>query len=767
MSKTIKGKTLLSDHSNYVMHVGGNYGAINQSDEYIKQNKEIIKDCQEQRYIPKTYIGPYELMTVGSINNNNDSYYEFTNVDHENTMNKEGGIRYDPTDYMFKQGSIDNNVRYHVHYVNIDSSMRDKNPSYESERPLKLSKDPFKLLDNYGSKSTIRIFQPEHELSIGDKITINGVPSRTIVLRTKVGNRSCPFQFINGSQYLKIFYDDGSDPISRENPNKKNGGLADIDYDAFNGLITSIPWNDRDQSNLFIKINGFQGNSSTNPFIGNIPISTLNKRQRVNLTIPGEKFDNRVIYIKLIRPFVDKNSPYIFPTSYNVTVTFEYIAGIPINRINSQYPVDFDHLQGYQLITEVDKDSFSIDIYNQPGTLSRQFGGGNIYISKIINIFKGFNNPNKYSINLGRAYSDVVQISLVSSEFPNTVQNVKRGIDDMFYWENLEDGGHVYKAQIKSGNYTVPSLIGELQNTISSTPRIDFPSIRTQYINRNYINFDINTNTNIVTIKSFKQAILRQPIIDTSENLNSNSITLQIKHINHGLNEGDVITISGAVNHLGIPADVINGSHTVTTVNDTGIYGITLPSFNYLDEKIFTGGGSSFKILVPNSFRLRFDFKDSIGKILGFRNIGSITSITEYTTVITNGDPYEDEITKNEAGENISIKNNALSLNGYNYFLIMCKQIQVINDNNTNRSYALAKILLSGPSGTILFNTFVNTPHFYPNPIPQLYRLDLSFILPGGELHDFNGLDHSFTLKIVTVVGKLKGTDISNTAKIK
>lgn len=705
MSKTIRNNSLSSDYQNYI----------------------------NQNYIQDIYINP---------NNYNDNMnYNINAI--------QGETRYDPmNDYIFRQKLDDmhdnihknNHVKYDIHYINIDSSLRNKSPSYETERPFKLGKDPFKLIHNLNeNKSTIKIYYPEHKLIVGDKITINGVQNRKIVLRTKKNNS--PFQFINGSKYLKIFYDDGSDPISQNNPNKKNGGLADIDFDAFN-LMT-----DTDQSNLFIKIDGFQGN------IGNIPSSTLNKRQRVYLTIPGQNFDNRAIYIKLIHKFSDINSPFIFSTSYNVTITFEYIAGIPINRINSQYPINYNHLQGYQLVTEVDKNSFSIDIYSQPGTLERNFGGSNIYVSKIISMNKGFSNPNQYSIHLDKVYSNVIYISLVSSEFPNVVQNVKEGINNIFYWQNLEDGDKIYKVKLKSGNYTPQSLIYELENAIRTVQRYNFSNIKNQYINENNIKFDININTNIVTIKSFKQAILQQPIINVFENKN-NDLILQIKHINHGLNENDVITISGAINHLGIPADVINGTHIITTIDNQDIYSITLPKFNYLEQKIATSGGISFKITVPNLFRLRLDFKDSIGSILGFRNVGSTTSITDYKTIITNQDPYENEIAMNEAGENILIKNNALSFNGYNYFLIMCKQIQIINDNHTSKSYALAKILSAKPSKPILFNTFVNTPQFFQNPIHKLYKLDLSFIDPDGKLHDFNGLDHSFTLKIITMSNK-------------
>jgi hypothetical protein len=768
MSSAVKRNPLLSDHSNYsTMHVGGNGGFIDRSNGYIKQNQSIIKHYEQQQYVPKTYIAPYDLMNVGAADApaygaayNGGNCCEFTGPNYENTkeMAEQGKVRFDPvTDFMYKHGLInrDNELRYRTHYINIDSSLRNKYPSYEGSKPQKLGSNPMKLYsEQKGMKCTIKISQQNHKFKVGDKITINGVLSRSIVFRTKVISLAPPFQFTNGSEYLRIFYDDGSEPISCDNPNKKNGGLADIDFDAFNGASSGIAWTDTDQSNLFIKMSGFQGSSPTNQHIGNIPVSTLNRRHKVHLTIPGAKFDNRVVYIKLVRAFSDKNSPYTFQKSYNVGISFEYICGIPLGKINT-------HTSGqeYQIVASIDKDSYAIDTYNLPGSYTRAFGGTDIYVSKLMNITKGYSNPNQYSINLDKVYSDVIYISLISSEFPNIAKTV-RGNDNVFYWQNLDDGNHVYRATLASGYYTAVELARKLENVISSVPRINFSNIKTQYTSENIIKFSIDTCTNNVTISSFKEAKLLQPIVGVSPSSGVNYVDVQIKHIEHGLVEGDRITISGAVAHMGIPADAINGNHAVVSVISNDLYTTRLPNFNYLSDTSITGGGLAFTILVPNIFRIRFDYNDCIGKVLGFKSVGKSTSVTDYNSVITNCDPYEDEIIGGQE-DKIPI------LTRYNYILMMCKQVQVINDSNTKRSNALAKILLSGVPGKTLFNTYVDAPNFFTTPIPQLHKLDLSFITPDGNLCDFDGLDHSFTLKLITIIDKPKGTGIStSTGKI-
>lgn len=285
---------------------------------------------------------------------------------------------------------------YQINYINIDSSFRNKETTYETEKPIRLLNNPFKVYyDNI--KYRLGIHHPGHRFMIGDKIIISGIQYRSIKLRTRITNNS--FQFINGSEYLRIFYDDGTESISKDNPNKRNGGLSDIDYDIF----IRTP---RNYTNLFIRIDGFQGD-----YIGNIPTNTLNGRHHIYILQADGIFDNRVIYIKLIHPF-DGDIDHIFPKSYNVVITFEYICGIPINKISN-----------YQIITYVEKDLYFIDLDEHPTTHIRQFGGDEITISKIININKGYDDPNNYTIYLDKIYSNIVEIGLVSSEFPKIENN--------------------------------------------------------------------------------------------------------------------------------------------------------------------------------------------------------------------------------------------------------------------------------------------------------------------------------------------------------
>ena len=78
--------------------------------------------------------------------------------------------------------------------------------------------------------------------------------------------------------------------------------------------------------------------------------------------------------------------------------------------------------------------------------------------------------------------------------------------------------------------------------------------------------------------------------------------------------------------------------------------------------------------------------------------------------------------------------------------------IEFIYTNNNNLPSAFAKILLSGNSGDILFNTFVEQPvNLYDKifPISSIDTFTISFLYPDGTPVNFKNINHSFTLKIV------------------
>ncbi|AYV80939.1 MAG: putative minor capsid protein, partial [Harvfovirus sp.] len=592
-------------------------------------------------------------------------------------------------------------VSYNVTYINIDSSQRQKTVTFDIAKSIRLCHDPlhFRLSTN---KYEMKIIHPEHNFCPGDKITLSGVQNRLVKLRTRLDNQ-CPFQFINGSCYLKILFP----------------GIADIQPNLLN--VIGPP--------LFVKICGFQGCTIASPYIGNIPINTLNKRHQVYFSIPTIPFSPDVIYIRLIRNFSDVNSIYVFPQQYNVTLVFDYMVGIPLNLINAKYPLDLNHQNGYHLISRVEPDGYCVLSQCQPGSL-RPFGGDNVFVSKIITQSNCYPNPNYYSIMLDKVYTNVISASLVSSEFPNTEQNVNLK-NNAFYWENLDDGNHIYKVELPSGNYTLEELACSLENRIAFVPRINYLGLDSM-IGMNFICFDIDPNSNLIAVRSIKKIILSNPVVNTIPsltdfpNLEPVPVRIQISHPLHGLCPGDHIRIEGAISHLGIPECAINGDKIILSVDNPDTYTIELCHFNYLPIRTLTGGGRAFLVSQPNYIRLRMDFCDSLCSQLGFRHIGLPTAITNYSPLIKNCDPYEDEFgiidPVNILPQSIKL-HGSLGLRTYNYFLICCKQLGTISNltglislndsqmvDNLDSLNIFAKILLSSPPGEILYNTYVPTP---------------------------------------------------------
>ena len=301
-----------------------------------------------------------------------------------------------------------------------------------------------------------------------------------------------------------------------------------------------------------------------------------------------------------------------------------------------------------------------------------------------------------------------------------------------------------------------------------------FKRVSSPYTNHNYIRVNIDEATDIVTFRSYSEFYFYRPITgvdpeiptDASADPNIEIIyKLIIKHDGHNLSIGDNILISGAIDHLGIPSGIINNEHTITEVKDENTYVITLSKFNLNPTRISSGGGVAVGIYIPNSFRLRFDFSDTIGKILGFRDVSEKTSITTFDITHTNNEKYDFEIEVDQLGEQKTFTNNPIILSGDNYVQMLIKQFQVLSDLGKIKEY-FTKILLSDVPGTILFNTFVPAQKIFRNSL-KLSELDIEFYSPDGELYNFNNMEHSFTLELITIDEIPELTNISaKTGKI-
>jgi len=286
--------------------------------------------------------------------------------------------------------------------------------------------------------------------------------------------------------------------------------------------------------------------------------------------------------------------------------------------------------------------------------------------------------------------------------------------------------------------------MNEIERIISSTSDIYY----------HLFELDIDTSTDEVTFYSYKEVTLSKPF--TVEKIYINSIErtkLVIKHPNNSVQIGDDIKINGAKSTNGISSTILNSTHTVIEI-DTNLetYTILLPKYNASISTTDTAGGENVVIRVDFLVRMFFNNNNSIGKILGFRDVGQDHAVTRFSSKISNVDTYELEgvssVNFNSAGLEKKIGSNILNFTGDNLYIYMVinDYSNIITSNEINNAFA--KILLSGIPGDILFDTFVASPKIFDQPISQLNEIKVQFLYPDGGLVDFNNINHSFTLSI-------------------
>ena len=715
------------------------------NDEYIETQSKFAKKKYDglniKKHREKKIVNP--IFEKHPIIENNYLQTEYA-------PQKEEIETYDPYfNYLNKKGLNvdDKKTRYGINYININSGNRNKIPSIVTSKVYELENNPLSISENL-----VWINIPKHTLSINDRITLTGITYKskqlkTITIDDDTGDLVYSIIFTNGNQYAKIM----------ASPN--------IDVTSLGFLATSY-----DTSNMFVEISGLLG-YPTDTYIGNIPLSHLNSVHRIYLGIPdslnsGDNPSDNYFFIKLPKVF----DGIVGTNGYNFTITYRFYGGIPVNMINADYPINNKQIKGYHFVHKTRTDYVAIEMPSS-GYYSSDFGGNNLYVSFIDQIKTGYQNPNDYSISLRRTFNNIVQISLVSSEIPNTEKVFKNYPENIrnnrLYFQNIDEGNYTYYIEIDPGNYDANSLKSVLEKKFYETQKISVLE-DTKYTKNNYVEVDIDTNTDIVTFSSFKEAFLSKPIdaisnpeislLDTGIGT-YDKYSLTMTHPSHNMIVGSTFFLKGCISHLGIPEDVLNSEHIVTNVIDNNTFVFQIENINLQSEKINTGGGFSVKIYTPNIFRLRFDYPDTMGKNLGFRNVGEESSITKYNTVITNNDLYEDEVAYDELGNPKNITNDSLILTGEKYIFMTCKEINVIQDTGPLQNI-FAKFNLTGKNGDMIYNSFNATPKFFYDPYPRLSELSFSFFNSEGELFDFNGIDHSFTLEIVTQEDRPENTSL-------
>lgn len=624
----------------------------------------------------------------------------------------------------------DYKTRIKREYINIDSRSREMEPSLKMEDIIELNKNPISFDGDF-----LWIKVPKDKSSIfnsGDLITLEGIEKTVKSLKTYISDTDKFFlKFTEGDKYLKI---EGINPLFNVVPSRK----------ALKRCTVTISGN---------------SNFSNRNYIGNIPINLIFDTHPIILKHPEDSTETTVdpnnpngFYIELPREF----SGEFNKLGNIITLTFNHYGSIPVSIINAKYPIDSNSAKGNHIIAKKSNNFIGVKLPFKSYYNNINFGGNNIILSKIETFDPGFPDPNNYQINLGKSYNNVISASIISSNFPNTAKvfksNPPQRKNNKLYWQNAEDGDTIYEVEIPEGNYTPDSLKNTLEEEIN---KIDREVINDVYDDKNLFEVNFDLNTNVVKFKSFRKASLRSPIINVSPKITNQThifnlsqvYLLTISHPSHELNVGDTILIRNAVSHNGIPFDVINQEHQISEVIDQDKYNIQIKNFNLQTNREETNGGNRFTVLAPSSFRLFFNYSDTMGKELGFRKVGEDIAVSKFSTEVSNFELYQNELEKDSLGNPIDIHPNFLRFSGDDFLFVICKELGNIK-NTQNIDNIFDKINLTSLPGRIVFNEHLGFKNTFNKYLNNVNKLTFEFRDPFNNLFDFNGIDHSFVILI-------------------
>ena len=489
--------------------------------------------------------------------------------------------------------------------------------------------------------------------------------------------------------------------------------------------------------------------------IGNIPTNII--KESANIVVPSEidnipsilsetfNLETDIFFIKIPNRY---NGESLFNVENVFEFSFSSVAGIPIKYINADYPVNYNRNKGYHQIVDITNESIFIDI-NINANSSLSFNNTDVFLAKIVKTLEAFVDASYYIVSLPKIFHNVVRIELVSSEFffiDSLIKDSGNNKNNALYWQNIEDGDTIYSIELESGNYTPTNLVNAIVSKTNNTKRKNYSDENPSF---NNFQITLDTDKNFISFTSFKIEVLPDSIeIEIVELESKYYYKLTVYHPGNFVEVGDIIEISNCSSIDVVPVTVINTKHTVYEINKTfESYSIILPRFTSTQTKNTGNGGSAVTIKSKNLTRFLFDKSDTIGKILGFNNIGEENSITVFSHITTNMDNYIVDKKFNSIG-NVDNRVNYLNFSGDNLYLLMYLNDYQSIFSNTTVGNAFAKILLPGALGEAVFNTFVNYPVEFDIPVSSLDQFVVRFLYPDGSVPEFNNLEHSFTLLI-------------------
>lgn len=632
------------------------------------------------------------------------------------------------TEIKNKVKTYGNKTKYKTTPYNIDSRYRNIKPKNILDTNIIILKNnPLEFTNN---SNILKINNPNHSFKVKDRIILENVEGFNMVL--------------TNNMYLQYNFKYAIIQINNHNIIKSTTNKQKIILEPLE------------------KLGRYFGSLSTNNFIGPKEIVFMEDIEfipndiYIELKVTETELKNNYIFFEL--PFIYTAEQIIdedikFTNFYNINKMFRFkldsIASINIGYINANYPITYNRFNGFHEITSIDNDNIYIEM-KLTSNNNIVSGGKNVKIAKIVKSLEGFVESNNYIVNLKKNFTNVVRIELISSEFfflDNLIKSSGSDKNNKLYWQHLDDGDTTYSIDIVEGNYNPDNLIDEITNSMNNVERLGSTDENKIY---NVFDVKLNSDTNLVQFIAYKFEFLPNSLTINIIEINGNEYyEVTVKHKNNLVELNDTISIRGARNIGKVPNSVINSDHVVYAVNTRiSTYSFILPPFKALGvDNVIGDGGDAISIKTRAKVRFLLDKPDTIGNILGFKNVGEENSITEFQHIVSNQDDYVFPNIFDFVG-NVNINNNILNLTGPELYIMMHLNNYESIISNSPQGSCFAKVLLTGSPGDAIFNTYINYPVEFDIPIKSLNQFNISFTFADGTKPNFNNLNHSFTLLI-------------------
>ncbi len=432
-------------------------------------------------------------------------------------------------------------------------------------------------------------------------------------------------------------------------------------------------------------------------------------------------------------------------------ITFSNIGNIPVEYLNANYPINYKQYQGYHSITKVE-DNYIYFNSKIKAFRTENSGGSKVNVSQILDSITGYPSSNNYTISLKNDFVNVCKIELISVSIPyidNIIIQKGKNQNNILYWKQYDDGDKIYSIHVPEGDYTENTLKNKIETLMNNVERVGSTLKDPLY---NLFELSLNIKEMDFKIKSYREYNLPNSITAGTLDIGTDTYySLTIIHKGNSVHVGDTILISGSKDVGLIPANIINNKHKVYSVDTSNSsYVIIIYYLNPLNNAADNNtdgtkdgsGGNEIKIRTKSLVRFLFNKPGTIGKLLGFKSVGSENAITIFSDTITNNSDYIFSNNLNQVGI-VNTNKNLLKLSYYekDYFLLLLNDFDTI-DNNSSVPSCFAKIFIDSD----ICQKFVSNK--YDIKITTLSELNVKFINPDGSLTDFRNIENSFVLKI-------------------